>query len=461
MFVRLRCLLTVGLTIPVCAATYEVGPGKANARLRDVAWGSLQPGDTVLIHWRAEPYKERVLICARGTAKAPITVRGVPGSGGQLPVIDGREATSDPTPGTWDNGRSVVQIGNANYEPGALPAYITLENLDIRSGRPPYAYIAADGSTKPYRRNAASVYVSRGENLIIRGCVIRDSSNGLMIGSSDRSVSANILVEGNYIHDNGNEGSIYEHNSYTAARGITFQFNRYGPLRAGAGGNNLKDRSVGLVIRYNWIEGGNRQLDIVDAEDSIQLRQDPSYRTTFVYGNVLVEPDGAGNRQIVHYGGDSRRVADYRKGILYFYNNTVVSHRQDRTALFRLSTNEERCDARNNIVYTTAPGETLALLESAGVLDLGRNWIKRRWRESIGALEGRIDGRDRLVEGDDPGFAPDDPPGYRLSRGSPCAGAGERLVKTALPVQRQYVIHQSGEARKRTRDLGAFELRVK
>ena len=42
----------------------------------------------------------------------------------------------------------------------------------------------------------------------------------------------NILVEANYIHDNGNPGSIYEHNNYTAAIGITFQYNRFGPLRA-------------------------------------------------------------------------------------------------------------------------------------------------------------------------------------------------------------------------------------
>ena len=65
-------------------------------------------------------------------------------------------------------------------------------------------------------------------------------------------------------------GNLFHHNSYTAAIGITFEYNRYGPLLAGAGGNNLKDRSAGMVARYNWIEGGNRQLDLVDAEDSSQ-----------------------------------------------------------------------------------------------------------------------------------------------------------------------------------------------
>ena len=40
---------------------------------------------------------------------------------------------------------------------------------------------------------------------------------------------------------------------------------------------------------------------------------------------MLIETGGAGNRQIVHYGGDSGTTANYRKGTLYFYNNTVVS----------------------------------------------------------------------------------------------------------------------------------------
>ncbi|WP_419641612.1 hypothetical protein, partial [Thiolapillus sp.] len=63
-----------------------------------------------------------------------------------------------------------------------------------------------------------------------------------------------------------------------------------------------------------------------------------------MYGNVLIEPDGAGNSQMVHYGGDSGDSGDsgnesiYRKGTLYFYHNTVVSTRDGNTTLVRLST---------------------------------------------------------------------------------------------------------------------------
>ena len=206
------------------------------------------------------------------------------------------------------------------------------------------------GNTASYVNNAAAVWIEKGENITVRNNILHDSGNGLFVSSAEPFISRNILVEGNYIYDNGNANSLFEHNTYTAALGITYQFNRFGPLRSRALGNNLKDRSAGLVVRYNWIEGGNRQLDLVET-DSATIQNDPSYRDTHVYGNVLIEPAAAGNRQITHYGGDNGTTANYRKGTLYFYQNTLVSTRTDRTTLFRLSTNEEHADARNNIFY--------------------------------------------------------------------------------------------------------------
>ncbi len=177
-----------------------------------------------------------------------------------------------------------------------------------------------------------------------------------------------------------------------------------GRLREGCGGNNLKDRSAGLVVRYNWIEDGNRQLDLVDAEDSAVLVNHPSYSTTFVYGNVLIESDGEGNSQILHYGGDSGTTADYRKGTLYFHNNTVVSTRSGNTTLMRLSTNDEHADIRNNILYTTADGWRLAMLGESGVADLRTNWIMDGWVTSHSTFSGTLTDHGDNLAGTDPGF---------------------------------------------------------
>jgi hypothetical protein len=444
------------------AATYEVGPGKPYATVGAVPWESLQPGDLVLIHARSTPYKEKFVLCRQGTAEQPIVVKGVRGSDGALPVLDGNGATTRAALNYWNQARGVVKIGGANVPADTMPRHIVVENLEIRSARPPYTFTPSSGAAQTYSANAAAIYVEKGEHVTIRNCVLRDSGNGLFIGSPADQPSRDFLIEGNSIYDNGNDGSAYEHNNYSAAIGIVFQYNRFGPPRAGSVGNNLKDRSAGLVVRYNWIEGGNRQLDLVDAEDSSIIEADPSYRSTFVYGNVLIEPAGAGNRQMAHYGGDSGNTAGYRKGTLHFYNNTLISTRTDRTTLFRLSTNEETCDFRNNIAYVTAAGSTLAMLDQDGQLMMSHNWFKPGRVSTFGTLLGMISDDGTSVTGTSPGFHDEANADYRLAAGAAAIDSGA-LMNPAVPAAHeplwQYLKHQGGEARLAAGalDLGAFE----
>ncbi len=441
----------------VRAEVYEVGPGQALASVGEVPWESLAPGDEVRIHWRAEPYREKFVIGRSGEAGNPIVVRGVPGPAGQRPVLDGRDATTRAQLNYWNEARGLIKIGGSNTPPDTMPAHIVIEGLGLRSARPPYSFTGRDGLTD-YAENAASVYIEKGEHIVLRDLEIHDSGNGLFCGSQ----TTDLLVEGCFIHDNGIEGSIYEHNNYTEALGITFQYNHFGPLRADCPGNNLKDRSAGLVVRYNWIEGGNRQLDLVDAEDSQDLVQDPSYHQTFVYGNVLVEPDGAGNSQIVHYGGDSGTTGDYRKGTLFFHHNTVVSTRSGNTTLFRLSTNDETADCRNNAVLVTDSGNRLAMVDSDGQLILRHNWFKTGWRDSHSGVAGSIDDDGSSVTGDDPGFEDLAGQDFHLADGSACIDAGGPLDAAAAaehtPTE-QYVVHQASEPRgdDGQPDIGAYE----
>src|SRR5690349_3916285 len=106
------------------AALYEVGPGKAHTAIGTVPWESLQAGDTVLIYWRTNNYREKWVICRQGTLAAPITVRGVPGPGGQLPVIDGNGATTRSALNYWNENRGVIKIGGANVPPDTTPRNI-------------------------------------------------------------------------------------------------------------------------------------------------------------------------------------------------------------------------------------------------------------------------------------------------------------------------------------------------
>jgi len=74
--------------------TYEVKPGTPLDTIAEVPWATLQPGDRVLIYWKATPYKEKWVICRQGTASQPIAIEGVLGPNGERPVIDGNGATT-------------------------------------------------------------------------------------------------------------------------------------------------------------------------------------------------------------------------------------------------------------------------------------------------------------------------------------------------------------------------------
>lgn len=451
----IACAWLGALASIAMATTYEVGPGKPFPTPSDVPWESISAGDSILIHARPAPYRDKWVICRVGTAAAPIVVRGIPDGAGTLPVIDGDDAVTRPALNFWNENRGVIKIGGANNPPDTMPAWIIIESLDIRGARPENTFTGRNGLTS-YANNAASIYIEKGQNVVVRGCHLHDCSNGFFCASQ----TTNLLVEANWIDDNGNVGSIFEHNNYTEALGIVFQFNHFGPLRAGAGGNNLKDRSAGTIVRYNWIESGNRQLDLVES-DFDELVDDPSYRETFVYGNILIEPDGAGNSQIAHYGGDGGDVTRYRHGTLYFHNNTLVSRRTGNTTLVRLSTDGDSADVRDNILFVTATGSRLALLDQDGYLVATQNWLKTGWVASHSGVAVDVINNGQ-VTGTAPGFVDLTTDNVELAPGSPCIDAAAALHPAVLPEHvpvREYVRHQMNRPRPNDGqlDIGAYE----
>ena len=410
-------LWLLALPHAVTATDYHVGPGEKHKTIGAVPWQDLAAGDRVFIHWREQPYREKWTINGIGTTQSPILVSGIPGPDGQRPVIDGRNAVTVPKPQSWGGERALIKIGGTETHADNIPSHLIIENLELRSARPPYRFFDEKGREKAYTNHAASIFVEKAANLIIRNCELHDSGNGLFI-AAEGGKTRNITIERNYLHSNGNAGRIYEHNAYTAAIDITYQHNRFGPLREGARGINLKDRSAGLTVRYNWIDGGNRLLDLVDGEDSQNIIKHPRYNDTFVYGNVLIKRNG-GNNQIIHYGGDSGRLGEYRKGTLHLYDNTIVSLRSGNTTLLRLSSSEEYADVHHNILYVSGRGNRLALLDKSGRIRLSHNWIKSSWVTSHHwNSSGKVDDDGTSVEGKDPGFVDLHAFDFRLSEES-------------------------------------------
>ncbi len=435
------------------ATVIEVGPGLDVETPSDVAWELLAAGTLVRIHARPTPYADKWVLNAAGTASEPIVVLGVP-ENGVLPVISGDGARTRSVLDFWNEERGIVKIGGANV-PDAGAAHVVVACLDIQAARPGISFSDSGGSSAEYADNAACVYLEEGDDIRVVNNEIHGCGNGIFASSG----TSNVLISGNHVYDNGNAGSIYEHNSYTESTAITFEYNHYGPLCDGCDGNNLKDRSAGTVIRYNFIESGNRQLDLVES-DYDELIGDPRYRETFVYGNLLLEPDGAGNSQIAHYGGDGGDESKYRKGTLYFYFNTVVSTRNGNTTLFRLSSEDESVDARDNVFYATAGGDRLAVSAGMGSVSLADNFLPSGWVDTHDTLTGSV-GDGGNLEGSDPGFADAAAQDFSLAPGSPCIGVAGALPSAASghPVSFEYVEPASGRPRPDDGDpdIGAFE----
>ncbi len=434
------------------AAVYEVGPGQDYSTPSEVPWESIGPGTLVRIHRRDTPYADKWVIAVEATADAPVVVLGVP-EGGLLPEITGEDAVTRPELDYWSETRGIIKIGGSSAPDVETASHVVVECLDLSGAREAHEFTDDGGATTTYDDNASAIFLEAGTSVTLRHNRLHDCGNGLFVASG----SSDVLVSGNQLWDNGNPGSIYEHNSYTEAHGIVFEFNRYGELCAGCGGNNLKDRSSGLVVRYNTIVGGNRALDLVDSDyDTIVGASD--YDDSFVYGNVLVELDDDGNRQIVHYGGDGDE-ANFRTGTLHFYHNTVVSERSGLAVLVRLSSAEATLDARNNVLYATAGGDAFGILEELGTASLQGNWLPSGWRDGSPSFAGTVTASDNH-EGTDPGFVDATARDYALTAGAEADGITVPLADAASahPVEHEYRAPAGGAARSGTESAGAFEL---
>ncbi|MBU0993269.1 MAG: polysaccharide-degrading enzyme [Proteobacteria bacterium] len=435
---------------------YDVGPGYEYEDPSEIPWEDLLPATLVRIHFRTEPYRAKWVITTHASEDAPLVVTGV-AENGNLPVISGENAITRQELYYLNEVRSVVKIGNYTGDSdNERPAHVIVENLDIRSGRPDYSFTDRYGESQTYSQNAAAVHIEEGDQITIKNCILHDSGNGLFTSH----LTTDILIRSNYIYDNGIEGRYYEHNTYTESFGITYEFNHFGPLRTGCGGNNLKDRSAGTIIRYNWIEGGNRQLDLVET-DYESFSSDASYDRTFVYGNILFESGDDGNSQMIHYGGDGSNQDMYRRGVLYLYHNTIVSERTGNTTLIRLSTDDVTADIRNNIVYTSASAGHLALTNGQGILYLTSNWITEGYRNSFESTSADIKTSINNITGTRPGFTDANTGDFTLATGSDCISGAGNVASGASghPVLKQYIRHQAGEDRPDygdATDIGAF-----
>lgn len=460
------------------------------ATIGEVDWNHLEPGDTVRIFHRAEPYREKILVRGKGTETQPIRVCGVPSATGELPHVTGESATTRPDLDYGDLSNlmedlAVLAIYHRSYE--QRPENIVVEGLKLSGtlgdpGTPAavLSYTATNGTVRKYRSAAACLRIQEGKNVTIRGNELTGCGNGLFVLSRipESQMTRNILIEGNVLHGNGVVGEEGIHNAYVQGVDITLQLNVFGPNRAGASGNALKLRVAGDVVRYNAFENGARILDLVEVEDHAEFvfpdkyaafkaaypteivpgddervaAAWKAYQRSYVYGNLIRNVGTGACTNVVHYSFDNVQ-NDRRPGTLYFYNNTIVNRTDfSKKAIVRLLdqgpwwgnsgpavTNNTfdgyaNVEAFNNVfvLESSTPGATRSYFEMtryrADKLTLGVNWWSSGWDAAIPGYNQAFPGL---------GNALVDNPAYVYPGGNDThhvTGMGEVLTGDGLPI---------------------------
>ncbi len=504
------------------AANYDVGPGKPLATLSAVPWATLQPGDFVNIHYKPGGYHEKIQISASGTAAQHIVIRGIPDpTTHALPIIDGKDAIEDPAydprhPKFTEWSVILVSPRQSTYVYGAYNiSFVDIESLEIRNGS--YAgdgsitYTDKFGTVRGHGAFAAGIYIEWAHDLAIRGCEISNCGNGIYANSKNPGIqiTRRLLIEGNYLHDNSNppipnptdpsgtplSNGFGEHHVYVECAGSVIQYNRFGSLRPNARGTAIKNRSSGIIIRYNEfvMDGESNVIAMPNSQAGTgEIDLQPDYRDAYVYGNHITIKDYPGGITAFMWGAfDGAALYDpvYR-GTLHLYNNTIVSHHSGVALLLLPGTTytsnatttnptHENVDCRNNIFYTD-PALQAGIYDAfrfinsgttngGGDITLGKNWISPGWRKTAPSQtwSGELIGTENLIVGDalganDPHFIDMNARDYHVLTPSNILDAGESIagLPLDLTVTREYLFPQKSQPRTlqgTAMDLGALE----
>jgi hypothetical protein len=405
---------------------FEIGTGKTYANPRNLNWLSLKPCDTVKIYYRATPYTDIVYIGSRGDKNKWITIQGVPGPAGELPVFDGRGAVMPVGTGAnmWNDstGLFIIQAPDPSVAPTRVsnfhPGYLHITGLKFQNANQANNVTNLDGNTRKWQAFSSGISATGIEHMAISYCEFYNNGNGLFVNSTNGALlqSRDLLVTHNYFHENGVIGSASEHNAYTEVIGSTYEYNYFDAPVLGTGGLNIKERSPGFVFRYNYVHNGSILLGLMDPDSNgdyekgaVDAWGENLNSTTFVYSNILVidtPPSYLGvaiEAPIVLMHGAGGTVSAWnqqiRYGGVYFYNNRVISKFDSRltyvldtsgvgvpindsATMFTIGNTRlpTTVDARNNLFYGTsatsgAVPRPLALFGLQGTANFVSNWI--------------------------------------------------------------------------------------
>lgn len=386
-----ECYLDPALT----GGDYEVGAGKQYAMIAATpALTNWAPG-TIMRIWNTDTtgssptiYREYYNIQKSGTATQPIIVCGVADSHGNLPIMDGQDATAQSDVDTIaGDGIITLWPGPGHYgywQDGSFgPSYVSVTGLHLRNGNSTLKRYPPGGSSEVNWDNfTACVNFRSGSFVDISGNELDNCSNGLFSDDNANNgwatITQNLTFMGNHVQQAGDPGDVSgTHQEYAQTFYALIEGNRLDNPTDSVG-SMVKWRGVEGIFRYNYVgDGAQRLFDLVENQDGPDYMSFEQYlggglygygdqaganmiaayqeseQKDFIYGNEMFGTSAWGQ---IHYSGDQGIDGMWiRNGILYAYSNTL----DNAQVIFDNGLNgnggdpylQPRFDARNNIFW--------------------------------------------------------------------------------------------------------------
>lgn len=342
---------------------YEVGAGKQYATIASTpALTNWAPG-TIMRIWNTDTtgsnptiYREYYNIQKDGTPTQPIIVCGVADSKGNLPILDGQDATAQSDVDT-NAGDGIITLwhgaGHYGYwQDGSIgPNYVSVTGLHLRNGNSTLKRYAPGGSSEVNWDNfTACLNFRSGSYVDISGNELDNCANGMFTAENASNawatITQNLTFMGNHVQQSGDPGDASgTHQEYVQTYYALLEGNRIDNPTQYAG-SMFKWRGVEGIFRYNFVgDGGQRLFDLVENQDgpdymtfeqylggglygygdqagaNVIAGYQESAQKDFIYGNEMFGTSAWGQ---IHYAGDQGVDGMWiRNGILYAYSNTL------------------------------------------------------------------------------------------------------------------------------------------
>ncbi|HRD74264.1 MAG TPA: hypothetical protein PK216_14730 [Aquimonas sp.] len=374
-----------------CAATFQVGPGRAWTALQPLFDAvDLQPGDVVEVDGNVTYPGNVILRDADGGAVGnPVTIRGLRVNG-QRPILLG--------------GTNTIEFRLANH--------VVFEGFEVVGS-------VAD--------NTFRCIYHHSHDVLIRDVLVRDCPRHGILGADQDSGS--LTIEYSEIRNAGS--GQFNHAIYMATDELTWpgsvfrlqhsivRDSRFGD--SGEGGNLIKSRAERNEIYYNWLEGAYyHTLELIGPDPAGGTPEGTAREDSDIVGNVIVHDGDFG--AIFRFGGDGTGQSN---GRYRFVNNTVLRRHSnnDTPTIFRLFDGIDAVEMHNNVFLRDGAASFRIVREVEAVWASGNSRVRgsHNWFDASSSFV-PTDWTDNLT-GTDPGFVNSSGNDFRPAIGSPLLNA--------------------------------------